>query len=84
MLCKWLFNKISLDASHAAVDGCRAVQSMTDQLTAFVSSTLLEDLTRLHLLPHKPSSVQIDAAVTILEAFTAGRLSAKDTGRRSR
>ena len=52
-----------------------------------MSSSLLKDLTtasRLHLLPNKPSSVQIDAVVTSLKACIASRLAPKETSRRSR
>ena len=50
-------------------------------------SSLLDNLTtatRLHLLSTKPSSVQIDAVVTIVEACVASRLVSKEGSRRSR
>ena len=46
-----------------------------------MSSSLLKNLTtaiRLHLLSNKPSSVQVDAVVTILEACIASRLAPKE------
>ena len=52
-----------------------------------MSSSLLQNLTaatRLHLLSHEPSSVKIDAVVTILEACIASRLASKESSRRSR
>ena len=52
-----------------------------------MSSSLLQNLTaaiRIHLLSNKPSSVKIDAVVTILEACIASSLAPKEIGRRSR
>ena len=50
-------------------------------------SSLLQNLTaatRLQLLSNEPSSVKIDAVVTILEACIASRLASKESSRRSR